>query len=65
MEGMTWSDRPSPGPTPWTSTVVAVPGYFAAMGLEYWAQRRRQSRGGAPTAGDYEHATLRQPAMGR
>ena len=35
-------------------TVVAVPGYFAAMGLEYWLQRRRHASGGAPTAGDYE-----------
>jgi len=34
--------------------VVAVPGYFAAMGAEYLLQRRRLSRGGAPTAGDYE-----------
>jgi len=34
--------------------VVAVPAYFAAMGAEYLLQRRRLSRGGAPTAGDYE-----------
>ncbi len=35
-------------------TVVAVPGYFAAMGVEYWLQRRRLTGGGTPTAGDYE-----------
>ena len=35
-------------------TVVAVPGYFAAMGIEYWLQRRRLPGGGTPTAGDYE-----------
>ena len=34
-----------PGTTPVDLTVVAVPGYFAAMGLEYWPQRRRQARG--------------------
>jgi len=46
-------------------TVVAVPGYFAAMGLEYWLQRRRQAGGGRPTAGDYEtRDTLGSLAMG-
>jgi len=35
-------------------TVVAVPGYFAAMGVEYWRQRSRRSRGEVATAGDYE-----------
>ena len=46
-------------------TVVAVPGYFAAMGLEYLAQRRRLARGGAPSAGDYERRdTLASLAMG-
>ena len=35
-------------------TVVAVPGYFAAMGVEYWLQRRRLTGGGPPTAGDFE-----------
>jgi len=46
-------------------TVVAVPGYFAAMGAEYLAQRRRLARGGAPSAGDYERRdTLASLAMG-
>jgi len=35
-------------------TVVAVPGYFAAMGVEYWRQRRRRAGGAPTTAGDYE-----------
>ena len=46
-------------------TVVAVPGYFAAMGLEYRAQKRRLARGGTPAAGDYEHRdTLASLTMG-
>ena len=46
-------------------TVIAVPGYFAAMGAEYWLQRRRLARGGAPTAGDYETKdTLASLALG-
>ena len=46
-------------------TVVAVPGYFAAMGLEYRAQRRRRANGGAPAAGDYEpRDTLGSLSMG-
>jgi len=58
--------RPSkPGTDAVDLTVVAVPGYFAAMGLEYWAQRRRLARGGAPSAGDYERRdTLASLAMG-
>jgi sterol desaturase/sphingolipid hydroxylase (fatty acid hydroxylase superfamily) len=58
--------RPTkPGSTAVDLTVVAVPGYFAAMGLEYWAQRRRLARGGAPSAGDYERRdTLASLAMG-
>jgi sterol desaturase/sphingolipid hydroxylase (fatty acid hydroxylase superfamily) len=58
--------RPSkPGTDAIDLTVVAVPGYFAAMGLEYWAQRRRLGRGGAPSAGDYERQdTLASLAMG-
>ena len=59
--------RPSkPGSDTVDLTVVAVPGYFAAMGLEYWLQRRRHARGGAPTAGDYEiRDTLASLAMGQ
>ena len=58
--------RPSkPGSDAVDLTVVAVPGYFAAMGVEYWRQRRRHARGGAPTAGDYEtRDTLASLAMG-
>ena len=58
--------RPSkPGTDAVDLTVVAVPAYFAAMGLEYWAQRRRLARGGAPSAGDYERRdTLASLAMG-
>ncbi len=43
-----------PRTSPPDLTVVAVPAYFAAMGAEHLLQRRRLSRGGAPTAGDYE-----------
>ena len=59
--------RPSkPGSDTVDLTVVAVPGYFAAMGAEYWLQRRRHARGGAPTAGDYEmRDTLASLAMGQ
>ena len=54
-----------PGSAAVDLTVVAVPGYFAAMGLEYWAQRRRLAGGGAPSAGDYERRdTLASLAMG-
>jgi len=46
-------------------TVVAVPGYFAAMGIEYLAQRRRLAQGGAPAPGDYERRdTVASLAMG-
>jgi sterol desaturase/sphingolipid hydroxylase (fatty acid hydroxylase superfamily) len=46
-------------------TVVAVPGYFAAMALEYRRQRRRLAGGGPPTSGDYEaRDTLASLAMG-
>ena len=45
-------------------TVVAVPGYFAAMGLEYLRQRRRPPTAPA-VAGDYEtRDTLASLAMG-
>jgi len=59
--------RPSkPGSDVVDLTVVAVPGYFAAMGAEYWLQRRRHTRGDAPTAGDYEtRDTLASLAMGQ
>ena len=59
--------RPSkPGSDTVDLTVVAVPGYFAAMGVEYWLQRRRHASGGAPTAGDYEvRDTLASLAMGQ
>jgi len=54
------------GPATVDLTVLAVPGYFAAMGAEYWAQRRRLGRGGAPAAGDYEtRDTLASLAMGQ
>ncbi len=58
--------RPSrPGTDAVDLTVVAVPGYVAAMGLEYWAQRRRLARGGASSAGDYERRdTLASLSMG-
>jgi sterol desaturase/sphingolipid hydroxylase (fatty acid hydroxylase superfamily) len=58
--------RPTrPGSNTVDLTGVAVPGYFAAMGLEYWARRRRLARGAAPTAGDYEKRdTLASLAMG-
>ena len=58
--------RPSkPGSDAVDLTVVAVPGYFAAMGLEYWAQRRRLTGGGPPSAGDYDRRdTLASLAMG-
>jgi sterol desaturase/sphingolipid hydroxylase (fatty acid hydroxylase superfamily) len=59
--------RPSkPGSDTVDLTVVAVPGYLAAMGAEYWHQRRRHARGGAPTAGDYEiRDSLASVAMGQ
>jgi sterol desaturase/sphingolipid hydroxylase (fatty acid hydroxylase superfamily) len=58
-----WPSKP--GSTAVDLTVVAVPGYFAAMGLEYRAQRRRLARGGAPSAGDFERRdTLASLAMG-
>ena len=61
---MTWPAKP--GSDTVDLTVVAVPGYFAAMGAEYWLQRRRHARGGAPTAGDYERRdTLASLAMGQ
>jgi len=45
-------------------TELAVPGYFAAMGLEYLLQRRRAARRG-PTAGTYERRdTVASLAMG-
>ncbi len=58
--------RPTkPGSNAVDLTVIAVPGYFAAMGVEYWRQRRRRDRGQAPTAGDYEtRDTLASLAMG-
>ncbi|HEY5108101.1 MAG TPA: sterol desaturase family protein [Acidimicrobiales bacterium] len=58
--------RPAkPGSDTVDLTVVAVPGYFAAMGAEYWLQRKRLAEGGAPTAGDYETKdTLASLAMG-
>ena len=49
---MAWPTKP--GSQAVDLTVLAVPGYFAAMGLEYLGQRRRIARGGAPSAGDYE-----------
>ena len=46
-------------------TVVAVPGYLAAMALEYRHQRKRRAAGDPPTAGDYEtRDTLASLAMG-
>ncbi len=60
---MAWLSKP--GTEAVDLTVVAVPGYFAAMGIEYLAQRRRLARGGAPSAGDYERRdTLASLAMG-
>jgi sterol desaturase/sphingolipid hydroxylase (fatty acid hydroxylase superfamily) len=58
--------RPTkPGSNAIDLTVVAVPGYFAAMGLEYRARRRRLDRGAASTAGDYERRdTFASLAMG-
>jgi len=58
--------RPTkPGSDTVDLTVVAVPGYLAAMGVEYWLQRKRQSTGASPTAGDYEKRdTLASLAMG-
>jgi len=63
--GLTVAWPTKPGSDAVDLTVVAVPGYFAAMGLEYLAQRRRLSRGAAPEAGDYERRdTLASLAMG-
>ena len=60
---MAWPTKP--GSQAVDLTVLAVPGYFAAMGLEYLGQRRRSARGGAPSAGDYERRdTLASLAMG-
>ena len=60
---MAWPTKP--GSQAVDLTVLAVPGYFAAMGLEYLGQRRRIARGGAPSAGDYERRdTLASLAMG-
>ncbi len=60
---MTWISKP--GSDAVDLTVVAVPGYFAAMGLECRAQRRRLAAGGAPSAGDYERRdTMASLAMG-
>jgi len=58
--------RPTkPGSNAIDLTVVAVPGYFAAIGAEYWKRRRRLARGAAPTAGDYEKRdTFASLAMG-
>jgi sterol desaturase/sphingolipid hydroxylase (fatty acid hydroxylase superfamily) len=58
--------RPTkPGTDAVDLTVVAVPGYFAAMGLEYWLQRKRLATGGTLTAGAYEKKdTLASLAMG-
>src|SRR5436190_9970288 len=45
-------------------TVVATPGYFATMGMEYVALKRRAERNG-PTAADYErNDTFASLAMG-
>lgn len=45
-------------------TVLAVPGYFASMGLEYRALRRRAATSG-PSAGDYERRdTVASLSMG-
>jgi sterol desaturase/sphingolipid hydroxylase (fatty acid hydroxylase superfamily) len=60
---VTWPSKP--GSDAVDLTVVAVPGYFAAMGLEYLSQRRRLAGGGAPSAGDYEPRDTRASlAMG-
>ncbi len=58
--------RPTkPGSDTVDLTVVAVPGYFAAMGVEYWLQRKRLASGSTPTAGGYETKdTLASLAMG-
>ena len=58
--------RPTkPGSDTVDLTVVAVPGYFAAMGVEYWLQRKRLATGGTLTSGDYEKKdTLASLAMG-
>jgi len=58
--------RPTkPGTNSVDLTVVAVPGYFAAMGLEYVARRRQLARGVAPSTGDYERRdTFASLAMG-
>ena len=46
-------------------TVLAVPGYFAAIGAEALWQRRRRAAGGGPTAGEYEwRDTLASLTMG-
>ncbi len=60
---MAWLTKP--GSDVVDLTVVAVPGYFVAMGIEYLSQRRRLARGGGPSAGDYERRdTLASLAMG-
>jgi sterol desaturase/sphingolipid hydroxylase (fatty acid hydroxylase superfamily) len=58
--------RPTkPGSDTLDLTVVAVPGYVAAMAVEYWLQRKRLSTSGTLTAGDYaEKDTLASLAMG-
>ncbi len=58
--------RPTkPGSNAVDLTVIAVPGYFAAIGIEYWTRRRRLDRGATPTAGDYEKRdTFASLAMG-
>ena len=46
-------------------TVLAVPGYFAAIGAEALWQRRRRAAGGGPTAGEYERRdTMASLTMG-
>jgi sterol desaturase/sphingolipid hydroxylase (fatty acid hydroxylase superfamily) len=58
--------RPTkPGSDAVDLTVVAVPGYFAAMGVEYWLQRKRLDTGGTLTAGAYQKKdTMASLAMG-
>ena len=58
--------RPTkPGSNAVDLTVVAVPGYFAAMGLEYWPQRRRHAPGCRPDGRRLREAGhLRQPGHG-
>ena len=58
--------RPTkPGSDAVDLTVVAVPGYFAAMGVEYWLQRKRLATGGTLTAGAYQKKdTMASLAMG-